>query len=735
MLDFLKKTLLLCIIISNTQYFLISMRAKKTKNLVRTKHSHKMKHFTLISLLLIGFCMEALANLTIYKNGASLITGTWQNNGTLSETATNSPYEGNQHYQFAYNFSSYWAGTGLNMDNWGSGAPINFSGNTHLRIAYRGLSGDNRLRIMIRNGSIESNVVEIGASTASYQVVEIPITSLTIGTSINLTAIREVVVSVTSNTASGSGTVFYDAIELINQSAQPPATGSATAFARSASLGNGFNTANWLEAFWLQGTTYPVFNDFTRSKFQFLRNAGFNHVRLPVMFERLGSTTPPYTLNTSHTAFQLVDSAITWANAFNFKLIIDNHHGLPLTDANYLTETPRLCKVWKQLVQRYGNLDPNRFLFELYNEPNGITNANFRTVAQTIMDTVRQYNTTHTFIIGGNGWNSASGLVTFEPINDANVIYTFHNYEPFAFTHQGLSWTTPAYMPARAFPIGNDVADMQNLFSSVQQWATTYQFPVYLGELAVSSTAGAASRCNWIALVTQLANSNNFPWAYWDVKNWNDAFGIFTGGVLSEANVVPCFAQAMGLFQSPLAVSEIQNFRIICENNDKLQFRWSAQTRQIAGDFTIEGSENGQTWIEKYRVAGDLDKSEYDASVKIANNTSNYYRLRYSDGNGEQVYSPIQTADCRGNGNLLVYPNPTSIEKPTSVRFYSPKATTATLTMFDLMGRNIQQQTLEISEGTNDAPLNLPTSLAAGIYRAHLTTTEGQQFSVKLAVQ
>jgi endoglucanase len=48
-----------------------------------------------------------------------------------------------------------------------------------------------------------------------------------------------------------------------------------------------------------------------------------------------------------------------------------------------------------------------------------------------------------TIILSGGCWGGAEGLVALDPktIDDANVTWSFHNYEPFLFSHQGASWT------------------------------------------------------------------------------------------------------------------------------------------------------------------------------------------------------------------------------------------------------------------------------------------------------
>jgi endoglucanase len=47
-----------------------------------------------------------------------------------------------------------------------------------------------------------------------------------------------------------------------------------------------------------------------------------------------------------------------------------------------------------------------------------------------------------TIVLSGSCWGSADALVLLDPkqIKDSNVIWSFHNYEPFMYTHQGAPW-------------------------------------------------------------------------------------------------------------------------------------------------------------------------------------------------------------------------------------------------------------------------------------------------------
>jgi endoglucanase len=671
------------------------------------------------------------ANLSIYKAGSTLITGAWaaQPPSTINSISANTPFEGAEHYKFDYTTTSTWAGFGLNMDNWGNSAAKDFSGYSHFRLAYRGVGAGHTMRIKLRNGNNFSNPVDIGGNSAAYTVVDIPMAALVNVNNLLATAIREINIEVLSVASSESGTAYVDAIELVNI-APPSPIANATCLARAASMGKGFNTSNWLEAWWrISSGTYPDPADYTRAKFLALKQAGFSHVRLPVIFEKISNPNAPYTLNTNHLAFQLVDSAIVWANAFNLKLIIDNHHGYDLTDANFASEKARKCAVWRQLVQRYGNLNPNQFFFEIYNEPNGISNTNWRTIAQSIMDTVRAINTTHTFIIGGNGWNSMNGLSSFQPLTDPNVIYTFHTYEPYFFTHQGMSWTSPTYFPARAFPLGNEKNEIRALFTTTKSWANLYGVPIYMGEFGVGSTADATSRCNWIDFMTHVSDSLSIPWAYWDAKNYNDAFGFYPNGI-SQANVIPCFSTAMGLYNVTMATNEVLNVNAIC-NQKSIDIQWLSEIMIQPGLYQIEGSSDGKTWEVVQEAKARLGENRYTKRVEIKNG-QRYFRVVYLMLDGRTEKSAIITANCVAQHSLAVFPNPIN-NGDLTITYDFGKSKDITMRLINSSGQLIQHADYQSSIAENRIKVSTD-NLPKGLYFIQLWSEDNEMISTTFVV-
>lgn len=605
-------------------------------------------------------------------------------NGTLVETSANAPYEGTNHYQFTYNFTEYWAGLGLNLANWGSNG-YDFSAYSHLRIAYRGLTGDHRLTLTLRSdNNVVGNTISLGNSSGTYELIDLPLFACAAGTSLNLSNVTELDLSIASDLANGSGTLYFDDIQLVNISTGT--TTSAATWQRANAMHRGVNYSNWLEAYWLiPFNAYPETNKFNAANTADFRNLGIDAIRLPVTFEHLAGSNPPYALDLGNPAFGLIDDAIQWAANNNMKLIIDMHHGTTdLTDANYLTQLPRLEAIWAQIIARYGDLDPERYLFEVYNEPHLISNENFRIVAQALVDVLRAAGSTHSVIVGASGYNSASNLLSFTPLDDPDIIYTFHLYEPYSFTHQQMSWTSTPYLPARAFPLNNEVADITALVNAVGEWSAFYNAPVVVGEFGVTSAAAASDRCTWIELMAQLFDSNGLPWFYWGAIDLGDGFGFFDNGMVSVANMEPCFGTALGLPATVLAIEELSALSLTCEPSYTL-VEWYLKTDE-PGHISLEGlrEEKGE-WAPIGEIEMQPSRERYAFRAP-----ADYlaYRLKIKELDQSTHYSSISINPCAPAGQWTLFPNPVQ----QALFLQSPFTTKADLVLYNNLGQVVHHQ-------------------------------------------
>ena len=209
-------------------------------------------------------------------------------------------------------------------------------------------------------------------------------------------------------------------------------------------LGKGINLGGTLEG--TEGLVWDWGYPLQASHFRAIKNAGFQHVRVPIGFsydldasyyDTLASA--PYTIHPD--LFKRVDWVVQQSLQNGLKVIIDNHHHDALFD-DLEAETPRYLAIWKQIAERYKN-QPNTVYFEILNEPGGALWQNYTTWNKLLRRTItliRQTNPTRGIIVGGVLGNSAWALPYLSLPTDPNLIATFHYYSPYTFTHQGADW-------------------------------------------------------------------------------------------------------------------------------------------------------------------------------------------------------------------------------------------------------------------------------------------------------
>src|SRR6266511_4738400 len=74
----------------------------------------------------------------------------------------------------------------------------------------------------------------------------------------------------------------------------------------------------------------------------------------------------------------------------------------------------------------------------------------------------------HTIIASGHRWSGPYELLFLEPYADRNIIYNFHFYEPFAFTHQGATWAGANVAFYKEVPYPSSPEGVSKMLDTVQ---------------------------------------------------------------------------------------------------------------------------------------------------------------------------------------------------------------------------------------------------------------------------
>ena len=323
-------------------------------------------------------------------------------------------------------------------------------------------------------------------------------------------------------------------------SAQSPA------FERAASLQHGINLSGWFAS--SGDLNQQHFDTFTNeADLKLIHEMGFDSVRLgvePSLIVRHGQLNPANPEAVAHLD-RSIDRAL--ANHLAVMLCV-----FPNDDYKRNLATERgvddFVLLWRVLAAHFSKTDPDKVFFELMNEPEVQDPYRWMGIQARVVEAIRGVDTDHTIIATAANYSSLPDLLQLEPLRDANVIYNFHFYEPYQFTHQGASWgssewvffkdipypATPDTLAAQMKNVPSDPA-RYNLFlygiggwgrqsisariAFAAAWARERKVPLICNEFgAYRDTADPASRARWIGDVRSALEENHIGWAMWDYR-------------------------------------------------------------------------------------------------------------------------------------------------------------------------------------------------------------------------
>lgn len=283
-------------------------------------------------------------------------------------------------------------------------------------------------------------------------------------------------------------------------------------------LGRGVNLGNMLDA--------PREGDWGVRAEPFLIEAAasrFRTVRLPVRWSNHAAPTADATIDEDFA--RRVDSVVDALLARGVWVILDMHHysqafGDPLHNHEFAVEDAvvdqRLVNLWSQIARRYQQRSP-RLLFELLNEPHRrLDGEPWNRLAARVLAAVRATNPSRVVIIGPGEWNHPRALPLLRLPPDRHLIVAVHTYDPFGFTHQGVTWRTPVLPTGVACC---DAAQRQLVVSALEAaavWNRAHGVPVHLGEFGAHVAADMDSRAAYARLVRSEAERRGMGWAWWE---------------------------------------------------------------------------------------------------------------------------------------------------------------------------------------------------------------------------
>ncbi|HEY4354116.1 MAG TPA: cellulase family glycosylhydrolase [Acidobacteriaceae bacterium] len=324
------------------------------------------------------------------------------------------------------------------------------------------------------------------------------------------------------------------------------ATDDSVAARRAAVLQRGVNLSGWFAS---SGDLSPQHFDTytTPADLQLIHDAGMQNVRLgvdPVLFTQHGLNSAESTAALARLDLA-IDEILQAGLAVQIVVFPRDDYKQQLANQKGVDD---FVMLWRFLAGHFAHRDPERVFFELMNEPEVNDPYRWMGIQATVVDAIRKVDGVHTIIATAAHYSGLGDLLVLQPVNDANVIYNFHFYEPYPFTHQGATWgssewnyfhdipypATPETLKSAMSGVQDDSArnvlfqygaagwNQQTMLARLQfarDWADEHHVPLICNEFgAYRDTAPADSRVRYIHDVRSDLEHLHIGWAMWDYR-------------------------------------------------------------------------------------------------------------------------------------------------------------------------------------------------------------------------
>ena len=282
----------------------------------------------------------------------------------------------------------------------------------------------------------------------------------------------------------------------------------------------------------------------TESDVRYIAQLGMDHIRLG--FDQIVVEESPGVYRQD--VLKLLDRFLSWCKEYRLNVVLNLHKALGnycdikedvgLMDDPALQE--RFITLWCMLEERYH--DRPEIVFELLNEVRDVSPLQWNDLAARTVAAIRARNRERKIVIGPTAFGHMNRLKDLDLYDDENVIYTFHMYLPFEFTHQrGVLQAGPLYynrmMPypgpiERYRDYHRVVAGVENAYAGYRKMDIAYlrdamspakefvrKHPekiLWCGEFGTIRHANLSWRENWMRDVITVLKEDGIPYCVWN---------------------------------------------------------------------------------------------------------------------------------------------------------------------------------------------------------------------------
>ena len=309
-------------------------------------------------------------------------------------------------------------------------------------------------------------------------------------------------------------------------------------------LRHGINLSHWFA----QSSTYSkahLDTHTTAEDIALIKRLGFDHVRFTVDPAPLINPDDPGSLRAEYLRY--FDDALDMILTQRLAVIVDIHPSdefkLRLKDDR---QVENFVKFWRALAEHLSHRDAEMVFLETINEPMVEDSYRWQGIQAKLIAAIRAGAPNHTIIASGCRWSGLAEMLALEPYADRNVIYNFHYYDPFAFTHQGANWAGPNLQFYRNVPYPSSPESVAKILDAITDeparfnlmrygeerwngeridreigvaaaWGAKHHVAVTCNEFgAYRRFANPEDRVRWITDMRMALERHGIGWTMWD---------------------------------------------------------------------------------------------------------------------------------------------------------------------------------------------------------------------------
>jgi len=312
----------------------------------------------------------------------------------------------------------------------------------------------------------------------------------------------------------------------------------------------GFNLLEYFstDPDWMKYFPYKNDGNFKEDDFRWMRDWGFNWVRLPMDYRFWTDSNDLMKINEK--GVEPIDRAIRLGENYGIHVNISLHRAPgecindeadeKLTGIHVTKEKTSVYRApatfqafvhqWVYFTQRYKSISNNRLSFNLVNEPDeknaksvDLGRADYVRVAKAAIAAIHAIDP-HRLIIT-DGYPVATKPIP--ELFDTGVMQSCHDYVPGQVTAYGNPWVVrwgTGKQPAPTWPLsdaqGKIIYDKQMLEAKFRPWGelAKHGIPIHFGELGCSRHTPADVAHAWYSDTLDMINELHSGWALWTFR-------------------------------------------------------------------------------------------------------------------------------------------------------------------------------------------------------------------------